>query len=322
VRLGIDIGGTKAALAIGDDTGIFASDVYEHWSKGAWRPAVDALLKRAEQLIQGSAHADTPLESVGISSPGPLDIPAGRIVAAHNIPGWTDVPIAEVVADHFGCKAVLENDANAAALAEWRYGAGQGSRVMLFLTMSSGVGGGIVIDGQLHAGSSFQAGEVGHMPIELDGRTCSCGQRGCLEAYTGGMAIAEMLRERIAAGAESKLTLLAGGQVEQIDARLWVSAIRAGDTLALELREQFLSRLTQGLACLIPTLDPDCIVLGTLIQRNPELFLEELRTRVREHVWTAYHALRIEAGALGEKLPFYAGLAASLRTAPQASGSR
>ncbi len=322
MRLGLDIGGTKAAVAIGDEREILASEVHESWSHGSWRESLRDLLERADALLRGLGVDPSALEGVGISSPGPLDIPAGRIVACHNIPGWIDVPVVEVVAEHYGCPVALENDANAAALAESHYGVGRGARCMIFLTMSSGVGGGIVVDGKLHAGASFQAGEVGHIPVELDGRACTCGLRGCLEAYTSGHAIAGILRQEIAAGRTTSILEAVSGDTERINAHHWVAAIRSRDPLALELRESFLDRLTQGLAMLIPTLDPDLIVLGTVVQRNPELFLEEIRVRTRKRTWNVYHGARIEPGALGPRLPFYAGLAAAASAVRQASGTR
>jgi len=249
-------------------------------------------------------------------------VPNGRIVAAHNIPGWTDVPIVERVNACFRVPVALENDANASALAEWTYGAGQGTRSMLFITMSSGIGGGLVLEGRLHRGSSFQAGEVGHMPIVLGGRLCACGLRGCLEAYTGGHAIAAMIQEDVREGARTSMLESVGGDVERIDARVWVEAIRAGDSYALDMRERFLDRSAQGLASLITILDPERVVLGTIIQHNPDLFLEELRKRVLTMTWPAFHHVTLEPGRLRSNLPFYAGLCAAVLALEQDSGSR
>jgi len=311
LRLGLDIGGTKAALAVGRGDELVASERFEHWSHGDWRRDLAALIECADSLLDRAGADSTQLAAVGISSPGPLDVPNGRIVEAHNIPGWSNVPIVEELRRHFGVPVTLENDANASALAEWQFGAGRGTRTMLFATMSSGVGGGLILEGRIHRGSSCQAGEIGHIPIELGGRQCTCGLRGCLEAYTGGHAIASIIREELAAGAESSIRSNTQGAAPRVDAEAWVEAIRTGDRYALGLRERYLDRLAQGLATLISTLDPECVVLGTIIQQNPELFLEPLTQRVRQATWKEFHHVRIEPGQLGRELPFYAGLCAA-----------
>ena len=172
---------------------------------------------------------------------------------------------------------LLENDANAAALAEWRWGAGRGVQNLLFLTMSTGVGGGLILDGRLYRGAHFQAGEVGHIPIEPGGRLCGCGMRGCLEAYTGGANLAARMREDLEAGEVTRIRELAGDDPSRVTPRHWVAALRDGDAYALRLRDEFLDRLSQGLAMLVMSLDPERIVLGTIIRENTDLFLDELR---------------------------------------------
>jgi glucokinase len=169
-----------------------------------------------------------------------------------------------------------------------------------------------VLDGRLYRGARFGAGELGHGPLVAGGRHCACGLRGCLEAYTGGAAIAARIREDVADGVSTAIAELAGGDPARISARHWIEALRAGDAYARQLREEYIERLAQALALLVVGLDVDCIALGTIVARNPDLFLDELRVRFAEQVWPRLRATRIGAGELGERLPAYAGLCTAL----------
>ncbi len=310
--LGIDIGGTKAVVALGHANGeILAESRREHWTSGAWPTDLERLEAQSRELLGGAGVREDELDGLGLSAPGPLDPETGIVVEAPNLPGWRQVPVAERIGAAFGLPCRLENDANAAALAEWTFGAGQGSAHMLYLTMSTGVGGGLILNGELYRGAHFAAGEVGHIPIVPGGRTCSCGLRGCLEAYTSGAGIAARIREDIAAGRAPGMLERAGGDPDSVSARLWVEALRAGDAYARALKDDFVEHLAQGLAGLVIGLDPECIVLGTIIERNPDLFLDDLRARVSERIWPVLRDVRIEAGALGPRLPAYAALCAA-----------
>ena len=310
--LGIDIGGTKAVVALGHANGeILAESRREDWASGAWPTDLERLEAQSRELLRGAGVREDELDGLGLSAPGPLNPETGIVVEAPNLPGWRQVPIAERIGAAFGVPCRLENDANAAALAEWTFGAGQGSAHMLYLTMSTGVGGGLILNGELYRGAHFAAGEVGHIPIVPGGRTCSCGLRGCLEAYTSGAGIAARIREDIAAGRAPGMLERAGGDPDSVSARLWVEALRAGDAYAQALKDDFVEHLAQGLAGLVIGLDPECIVLGTIIERNRDLFLDDLRDRVSERIWPVLRDVRIEAGALGPKLPAYAALCAA-----------
>ncbi len=310
--LGFDIGGTKAVAALGRGAGeVLAESRLDDWASGAWQSDLETLVDHGGSLLERAGVKPADLDALGISAPGPLHPPRGVVLEAPNLPGWVDVPVVEKLSDAFGVPCLLENDANAAALAEWRFGAGRGQRDLVFLTMSTGVGGGMILGGRLYRGSRFMAGEVGHMPVVPAGRLCNCGLRGCLEAYTSGNALAERIREDIEQGETTRILDLAGGDPASITARHWVQALREDDAYAHGLRRDFIECLAQGLAMLLLGLDVRCFVLGTIVQQNPDLFLAELRARVCERVWPVLRDVEILPGELGERLPAYAALCAA-----------
>ena len=306
VVLGIDIGGSKTVIAIGTPGGeLLAQQRFESWTSGAWERDLARLAEKARALVRQTGH-ERPA-AVGVCAPGPLDPVRGLVLDAPNIAGWIDVPLVERLQAELGARVRLENDANAAALAEWLLGAGRGTRNMVFVTMSTGVGAGLILDGRLYRGSHFLAGELGHAPIRREGRT-HAGLAGTLEAYVGGASLAERIREDLAAGRRSAIAELAGGDPRRISARDWIAAIRAGDAYARELQREFVEDVAQALAALVMTLDPELIALGTIVQRNPDLFLTPIRERVYERIWPAQRDLRIVPGQLGEQLPARAAL--------------
>jgi glucokinase len=313
ILLGIDIGGTKLNVALGRASGELIREArIDAWTSGDATRDVARIASTAQELLTAARLEPRSLAAIGVSAPGPLDPSTGTVRDAPNLPGWHEVPISAQLARAFGRSVRLENDANAAALAEWRFGAGRGSRAFAFLTMSTGVGAGFVLDGSLYRGARYGAGEVGHMPVVPEGRACVCGLRGCLEAYTGGAALAAHLRADVAAGARTSLVERAGGDPARIRAEHWVDALRAGEPYARALADEFLDVLAQGLAILILSLDVDCIALGTIVARNADLFLAPLRERVAARVWPRLRDTRIVPIELGDRLSAYAGLCTAL----------
>ncbi len=307
--LGLDIGGTKTVAALGRANGeIVAESRREDWTSGSWQADLGALEAQAGHLLRETGVSSSEVDALGLCAPGPLDPVRGVVLEAPNLPGWHDVPLVAELSSALGLRGGLENDANAAALAEWRFGAGQGSAHMVYLTMSTGVGAGLILDSRLYRGAHFSAGEIGHVAIVPGGRPCSCGLRGCLEAYVSGAGLAERIREDIEEGQAPEILARAGGDPARVSTRLWVESLRAGDPYALALRAEFLDHLATGLAGVVIGLDPERIVLGTIVERNADLFLDDLRARVSERLWPVHADVRIEAGALGAKLPAYAAL--------------
>jgi glucokinase len=314
VWVGFDIGGTKLGIAVGDAEGrIAARRRRPIRSQGDPRADVDAMIADARELLGEAGVPEGALQGVGIAAPGPVDRARGTVDSPPNLAGWTSVPVAAWFGEAFGVPVRLENDANAAALAEWRFGAGRGARHLIYLTMSTGVGGGLVLDGRLYRGAGG-AGEVGHMPVEWNGEACGCGRRGCLEAYVGGRCWTKRLQRETPSG--SRVAALAGG-ADRARPEHVIAAAREGDAFALAEFERWNDYLARGLVGLAFAFDPDVIVLGTIAAAaGEELCLAPLRRRLAENVWPviADH-IEIRAAALGEDGPYYAGLCAALEGA-------
>lgn len=309
LRVGIDIGGTKIATAVADESGELRarSRVPTH----ATRDVVADVARIAAEVRRLVGEAGGRLDdvvAVGVSAPGPLDIEAGRVLRPPNLPEWVDVPIRDLLARELGRPIHLDNDANAAALAEWRFGAGRGFDHLVYLTMSTGVGAGLVLSGRVHRGVACLAGEVGHMPIEWEGELCACGMRGCLEAYVGGAAWARRLRRVAPAG--SLVVELAGG-AEKARPEHVVEAARRGDAFACAEMTRFNDYLARAIVQLVFVLAPQVFVLGTIaVAAGEALCFAPVRERVRAHAWRELtEALVIAPAALGEHTADFAGLA-------------
>jgi glucokinase len=278
---------------------------------------LETLAEHARALVARAGASLARVAAVGVSVPGAIDPEAGGPLRPPNLPAWDRAPVRDVLTAALGRPLGLENDANAAALAEWRFGAGRGAQDVVFLTMSTGVGGGLVLGGRLHRGLFSAAGEVGHIPIEWDGEPCACGQRGCLEAYVGGAAWAKRLAR--VTPPESRVARLAGGAAHARPEHV-VAAARAGDAFALAELARWNGYLARGLVPLVFTLAPELFVLGTIAAAAGEaLCLAPVRDEVRRRVWPflAPH-VRIEASALGEELPYHAGLGVAAGVAGEA----
>ena len=311
--LGYDVGGTKVVAVLATaDAEVLQESRLEGWASGDPHTDLARMRELGNELLEQTDRRAQDLIGIGLSVPGPMNPRTGVVIDAPNLDGWVDVPVGDYMSEAFGAPARVENDANAAALAEWSYGAGRGEPDLIYLTVSTGLGAGMVLDGRLRQGHSGQAGEIGHMQIVPDGRPCHCGLQGCLETYVGGRAMANRIRAELQAGRRSAILDLAGGDAEAISAVHWVEGIRAGDAFALELQHEFIERLAQGIGIAIHAFDPSCVALGTIVQRNPGLFLDPLVRRTRELIWPSLHHVKIVAAELGDSLPRYAALSVAL----------
>jgi glucokinase len=258
-------------------------------------------------LMERESIAREAVLGVGIGSPGPLDIQSGRILETPNIPGMTNVPLRDEVAGRLGLPATLENDANAAAYAEFIVGAGRESREMVMLTLGTGVGSGIVHDGEIIHGAHGLGGELGHLIVHPGGRLCGCGQRGCLEQYCSAVNLGRNASQRLAETTQPSLLREKAAEDGHISARHVAEACRAGDELARELWEACCRYLAIACVNICRVFDPDRIVLAGGMTQAGETLLEPLRRYVAELTWNlAPHRTKIciatlgaDAGAIG-----------------------
>jgi glucokinase len=309
--LGFDIGGTKTAFVIGDTKGaILARRRTPTHLSGDPRRDVAAMAETGLALLAEVGGRPADLVRAGAAVPGPFDPDSGTLLHPPNMPGWESVPIAEWLSQSLGCPVSLENDANAAALAEHRFGAGRGIDDLVYLTMSTGVGGGILLGGQIQRGSGSGAGEVGHVPVEWPGDPCNCGLRGCLEAYVGGACLERRLTEQV--NPDSRLARLAGGGA--VRPEHLVEAAREGCPDALREMERFNEYLARGIVQLCFTLDPAAVILGTIcVAAGEALCLTPVREKVQARLWPAFaERLSIVPAQLDAELPYRAGLAVAL----------
>jgi glucokinase len=312
--VGIDIGGSKVATSVGDRSGnVIARTRRPTEPSGRPQDDVSRLVSDVRELVARADHALSDVIALGVSAPGPLDPSRRRLLGPPNLPGWHDVPLADLLEAALGVKVRLENDANAAALAEWRFGAARGFRHVVYLTMSTGVGAGLILDGQLYRGQGGVAGEVGHARVDWDpaAERCACGNRGCLEAYVGGASWARRLRERTPPS--SQVAVLAGG-AQHVTPEHLLAAARCGDSFALAEMERFNDYVARAIVNLGFSLAPELVVLGTIASAaGDELCLQPVRQRVRDQLWSVMaDGLRIEAAELGDELPYRAGLGVAL----------
>ena len=236
---------------------------------------------------------------LGVGAPGPLDTATGVVLLTPNL-GWVNMPLRQRLADGLGMAVALDNDANCAVLGECWVGAARGARHVIGMTIGTGIGGGIVVEGRLHHGAADCAGEIGHMTIDMDGRRCGCGNYGCLEAYASGPAIAGRAREQVEAGDPSILTDLVGGDLGRLTAQTVYDAAHQGDELALDVVRKTAQYLGAGVANLLNIFNPDLVVVaGGVTQAGDRLF-EPLRREVARRAFKpAVEACRILPGTLG-----------------------
>ena len=266
--LAADLGGTQIRVALVDRQG----GILERHAIPtlAQRPRDEVVqrfvgaLKNVAETVEASE-----LSGVGVSLASPTDPETGVMYNPPNLPGWDGFSLKPVIEAEFSLRASCANDATLAALAEQKYGAGRGYKHLIYMTVSTGIGSGIVIDGKLYTGRSGFAGEIGHLTVDRNGPLCNCGNLGCLEAVASGTAVARMARERIAAGESSVLADVARNQPDDLDARKVAEAARSGDALASSIMDEVGVSLGCGVVSLLNIFDPEVIVIGGGLSRRP-----------------------------------------------------
>ena len=300
--LGIDIGGTN--LVVGcvaeDGSGLHALATEPTHAEAGESQVLDRLVALARRSVAQARHELPGCEilGVGVGAPGPLDTKSGVVLLTPNL-GWVDLPLRQIIRDRIGLPAQLDNDANCAVLGEWWVGAARGSRHAIGITIGTGIGGGLILEGKLYHGASDVAGEIGHMTIDTEGRRCKCGNYGCLEAYASGPNIALRAIEAVEAGAETRLLSYAGGDTSRITAQTVYEAAHDGDELALEVVNDTAKFLGVGVANLLTVFNPEVVVIcGGVTRAGDHLFVPLRRETARRAFKPAVTACRIVPGEL------------------------
>ena len=286
-RIGIDLGGTKMAVGVVDES--YNIIVKRSLPTVADRPAdkiVDDIAKLCGEVCSVSGLAPRDIEGIGLATPGMVDSASGIVLYANNLP-FRALPAAKMIADRTGVTRVkVANDANAAALGEAVAGAAKGTSHSVMVTLGTGVGGGIIIDGKIFAGTSGAGAELGHMVIEKGGARCTCGRCGCWEAYSSATALIRMTKEAIQkAKQEGRHTLLENYDV--ISGRSACDAMREGDEVATEVYNKYISYLATGLTNVINIFEPEVISLGGGISNEGQSLIDDLLPLVRQEQYGA-----------------------------------
>jgi glucokinase len=295
--LGIDIGGTN--LVVGsvaeDGSALRALGSEPTHAEAGQADVLDRMIALAKHTIKQTKREVPGAEivGVGVGAPGPLDTRSGIVLLTPNL-GWVNLPLRQIIHERLGLPAALDNDANCAVLGEWWMGAARGTRTAIGITIGTGIGGGIIIDGKLFHGASDCAGEIGHTTIDTEGRRCKCGNYGCLEAYASGPNIALRAVEEIQAGAVSCLAQYVGGDLRQITAQTVYQAAHDGDDLALEVVNDTAKFLGTGIANLVNVFNPEAVVVcGGVTLAGDHLFVPLRREVARRAFKPAVSVCRI-----------------------------
>ena len=314
--VGVDLGGTNIVVGAmpADGSRELAVRSQPTHSQLGSDAVTDRIIQMIEDVITvtmaetGATRED--FLGVGVGAPGPLDRERGLVIIAPNL-GWHNYPLRDRIQSAIQLPTTLDNDANCATLGEWWTGAARGGRTVVGITIGTGIGGGLILDGKLYHGSSDVAGEIGHSTIDSTGRRCKCGNYGCLEAYTSGPAIAERAREAVGGEEASILSDMVGGNLEKITAQTVYDAAQQGDAIAREVVRDTARFLGAGIANLLNIFNPDVVVIAGGVTQAGEALFEPLRAEVRRRAFKpAVSACRIVAGSL----PGTAGMVGAVAT--------
>jgi glucokinase len=309
-HIAIDIGGTQLRAAT------FSNDSLEPQKimRIPTRDKKTTPLERLQLLITQVWPEDGQVAAIAVAAPGPTDPYRGIVIEAPNIPGWVGLPLRTYLENHFHVPVALGNDANLAALGEWKFGAGEGHADMIYVTISTGIGGGVIIDNRLLLGAHGLAAEIGHVTVVPDGPPCGCGGHGHLEAVASGTAITRFVEEELQQGAESRL---AG--VTPLNTKLIGEAAKKGDWLAISAISRAANFIGVALADLLHIFNPTAIIIGGGVSRSGSMLLDPMFTTMQNHVMNPGYLenLVLREAKFGDNAGLMGALALARTTVPR-----
>ena len=283
-RIGIDVGGTNVKIALVDDNGkIIYSNSVPTYAKMGYEYTVNNIKQAIKDLMKETNTTPSDIEGIGFDFPGQVDCKTGVVKLAPNIPGWVNVPIAQMIEDEFHIPTRIDNDVRCAALGELKFGAGRGCENFICITVGTGIGSGIVINGKVVRGATNAAGELGHIKLQMNGGPiCGCGDTGCLEAFASGPAIVAMAQEYIKGGKSTKFREMAAAEGGEITPYMVAKAAEEGDPVAKRIFEIVGEYIGIGLTSVINLLNPERVIIGGGVAESGELLLGPIRKTIKE----------------------------------------
>lgn len=313
--LGFDIGGTKCAVVLGKtdcvETGIEIADKLAFPTEVGPEKTIEKLFETAHQVLERNNLTTDDIIGIGISCGGPLDSKNGIVLSPPNLPGWDEIHIVEMTEKHFGVKAFVQNDANACAMAEWKYGAGKGYDNVIFFTFGTGMGAGLILDGKLYCGTNDCAGEVGHIRLAEDGPV-GYGKAGSFEGFCSGGGIknlAQLTARKYLAENKESILFKSEEEIEKLDAKIVADAMYQGDAFAKEVYTKCAEYLGRGLSIIIDIINPEAVVIGSIYERNKDFFLPLISDMIKKEA-LSFNAevCKILPAELGDSIGDYAAL--------------
>ena len=300
--LGVDIGGTNVKFALVNSHGEIIADHIELTPSSNPLPSVGIISDYIREFLEESNASLDGIAGVGVGFPGAIELPEGIVRSAPNLRGWGGVHLGRLFYEDLGIEVAIDNDANLAALAEYRWGKYSGSNPLVLMTLGTGVGGGIVIDGKILHGAWGGASEIGHMSVDLNGKLCKCGNRGCLEAYAGSRGISARAWELLKDDKGSLLWEEMDGSFDSLDAELVGIAAKNGDETALIIAREVTKILGVGIANLINIFNPACLLIaGGMTEWGYEILLDPIKREASKRAFKAhFRSCRIDFAESGQ----------------------
>lgn len=300
-RIGIDVGGTNVKIALVDGEGkIIYSNSVPTYAQMGYEYTVNNIKQAIRDLMKETNTDAKEIEGIGFDFPGQVDYKTGVVKLAPNIPGWVNVPIAQMIEEEFNIPTRIDNDVRCAALGELKFGAGKGCENFVCITVGTGIGSGLVINGQLVRGAANAAGEIGHIKLQMNGGPiCGCGDTGCLEAFASGPSIVAMAQEYLKGGKSTKFREMAGADGE-ITPYIVAKAAEAGDPVAKRIFEIVGTYIGMGLVSVINLLNPEKVIIGGGVAAAGDLLLDPIRKTIKERAMiVAGNSVEIVPAELG-----------------------